>query len=281
MTSILKVSQNFLKATLNNRVFWLVVFFLYLFRLYLEGLGVLSLAEELNIYLLFFLSPAIILLVVIILHTFRKKLWNRLFWQIVFAFVVPLQLIIITLEIKLSFYIFDLLIELLVCLAFYLYAFRDYNIWQDQNARVSQSCFWKGCFYFFVAINIFLLILPLWVEIPELESSPKWLEYSDYSFYLIALLCLYAFSWQQRIFKPRFWQIFFVVHIAYTLVTSVYVITLPNVELPNEPESEITLGETIEFFTYLYWIPVYLSTYIANYLYAFKSKALWQKQTIN
>lgn len=86
---------------------------------------------------------------------------------------------------------------------------------------------------------------------------------------VLALVCLYGFVWQIRFWKRQYWAVFLFVNVAFFLSSIGYAM------LSNESEFIETMGLGFVIGVLLAGTVLTLPMFIANFLYAFRSKHLW------
>lgn len=133
--------------------------------------------------------------------------------------------------------------------------------------------FWKIYFWLLVTFNaifiLFVLTLAtgMFYELSrELDSSFDLEMVFEIVFSLIILVPIYGISYRKKIFDSLSWKVVLAVQFIYVL--NLYFDMKPD--LISDPFSPYTLSVLIALL--IFGIP----TIIANYLYAFKSDAIWQ-----
>ena len=235
-------------------------------------------------------------------YSWQKRIFNQVFWQVIaviniylFCFFLLVRFVLLFTPAGSSEIIFllkDFFVLLPAYGALYMYAFQSPALWPQPATAKRKLLLWKIYFWIFSTINVLFAVSSLFDPGLEFEGWLKWLLLFASLLTLISLIGLYAFSWRKRILQPIFWQILFVVNTIFTIVAIVYTIRQTTSKIINDPEylalqssgvqasSETAILVITIIFIYIVLVP-FIPAYIANYLYAFKSKALWQKQTTN
>ena len=120
--------------------------------------------------------------------------------------------------------------------------------------------FWK--IYFWLLI---VLTLPsyLWQGF-----SRSW-EIIDFILFIVAMIGLFAFSWQKKMFTQLFWKTYLPTYIIWNVFYQ-YFLPLP------QKVSEVDLGGLSQSMTAtITWI-IFIPLIIALYLYGFKRTELWK-----
>ena len=243
--------------------------------------------------LLFFLFTSLSLSVALFAYIWQKRILTQIFWQVIalvnfslFSFGFIVSLIVLS---SLTAQAGSLgIILFLVCFSFFLpaytalyrYAFRSAELWPRLGTTKTKLLPWQSYFYFFLALypitTVSYVLDTEFFADPEVTGWLKWLFLFDLILLtLISLIGLYAFSWRKRILQPIFWQIFFVIEVLVALIVTPYLI---KVDLVSEPD---LLSAPALILVWILALIICLPAYVANYLYAFKSKALWRKLKTN
>ena len=235
--------------------------------------------------LLFCLFTSLSLSVALFAYIWQKRILTQIIWQVIalvnfslFSLISLMSLIDLLAQAELF-----LIIIFLVCFSFllpaytalYQYAFRSAELWPRLGTAKTKRLPWQSYFYFYLVLNAILTVSNFLDPGPEVTGWLTWLLSFNLLLFLISLIGLYAFSWRKRILQPIFWQIFFIIEVLVALITTPYLL---KAYLVSEPDllsaPDLILGGILALI-------IYLPSYIANYLYAFKSKVLWRKPTTN
>ena len=126
---------------------------------------------------------------------------------------------------------------------------------------------WKFYFWFSLVGLVAGLLLEFKMGTPESSPADIALNISAYVIEVVALVCLYGFAWQMRFGKRIFCAVFFIVSVGYFSYTIGY-------EMLSDVDGAITSGYFVVFLIAFMFL-ILLPQFIANYLYAFRSKHLW------
>jgi hypothetical protein len=126
---------------------------------------------------------------------------------------------------------------------------------------------WKFYFWFSLVGFFAGLVLELKMEATESNLTDTLLSIATYVVEVIALVCLYGFAWQLKVGNKLFWAVFFFVSVGFFGYTVGY-------EFWSGVEELIEAGYFIYFLLGLMFL-LLAPQFLANYLYAFRSKHLW------
>ena len=243
--------------------------------------------------LLFFLFTSLSLSLALFAYIWQKKILTQIIWQVIalvnfslFSLIFLMILVDLFAQAELFLIIF-----FLVCFSFllpaytalYRYAFRSAELWPRLGTAKTKLLPWQSYFYFFLALypitTVIYFLDPEFFADPEVTGWLKWLSlFDDILLTLISLIGLYAFSWRKRILQPIFWQVFFVIEVLVALIVTPYLIKAYSLSEPDLLSAPALTGGILGGILALI---ICLPAYVANYLYAFKSKALWRKLKTN
>jgi hypothetical protein len=119
---------------------------------------------------------------------------------------------------------------------------------------------WK--IYFFI-----LLFLLLFSYADIMYKVATFFDYADIIISLIALLGLFGYSFQRKIYARKLWSTWFIVIIIWDVVHNMFITKLLGLAQNN---IQFGLAE------YLLGMLIVLPEYIALYLYGYKSTDLWK-----
>lgn len=126
---------------------------------------------------------------------------------------------------------------------------------------------WK--FYFWLSLVALFVGFALELKMEDAESNrtDTLLSISSYIIEVIALICLYGFAWQLKVGNRLFWAAFFLISVAFFGYTVGY-----------EMWSGVEELQEADYFIYFLIVLMFLllaPQFLANYLYAFRSRHLW------
>lgn len=93
------------------------------------------------------------------------------------------------------------------------------------------------------------------------QSFSRFWEFTDLVVFFIALIGLFAFSWEKIIFPKLFWKAYFFIHIVWNIF---YLYILPL------PEKIIETMEVSQFYISTISVVFYIPLFFALYYYAFQ-----------
>ena len=205
--------------------------------------------------------------------SWKKKIFKKVFWKIIFIIHIFLSIIIFSSTLFISNSAEGIFLNFLpiipIYFALYYYAFTNI-VWSEkdkeakENKKNNKLIFWKTYFWFIFIILAFSLIVEPFkqtIEIIDIINIP---------IQFAILVCLYGFIWQKKILNQIFWKVFFVSNIIFDIII------LPSVsqKLKIEMGDKFNLGFII--FSVITLILISFPSYWANYLYAFKNKDIWR-----
>jgi hypothetical protein len=275
----------------SHFTFWKIIFWVYLME-FILALVAISTTKNFIFELLFVCIIESILLITVYLYTYQKKIFNSLFWKIIFALVIPIRFFFLIAEtiqiLQTESYIVNLIFNLIFytpmlfsCFALYLYAFKFMK--NKKTALKTNSLLWKMYFWLISVTTIFLFFAPKNDPNFQIEGWLKLIDIIDIPLSIIGIICLYAFIWQRKILKRIFWKIFFIANISFSVLTIPYGFSILKAEMIQAPEfatsgsNEAQVYLLVAFILIILFLP-FIPAFIANYLYAYKSKEIWQKQ---
>ena len=128
---------------------------------------------------------------------------------------------------------------------------------------------WRWYFW----ASLILAVLALGFEAQQGWVDRSWGEIlyagMGYVMEVPALICLYGFAWQIRLGKRQYWVVFLFVNVAFFISTFGYA------ALSIESEFFETMGLGFVISVLLAGAVLTLPMFVANFLYAFRSKHIW------
>jgi len=231
------------------------------------------LSEVLNTFDFIFIMLGIVALAGIFGFAFDKKILNKRFWTIflpvliIFNFFYYLFVSIILPEIfpidkgiKMSILsLFNIFYYL--PLAFYI--LRRDKIWNGQE--YSNYSLWKLLFF----ILVFYVYTPNFLLIFTSPAELNWYEKLDIIWGLLLLIGVYGFAWKKPLFQDILWKSFCIVYAVWYIVFWF---------LPHSQPYRIMLDFVNNPILIIIGVLLSLLYFSALYLYAFKSKDVWEQK---
>lgn len=128
--------------------------------------------------------------------------------------------------------------------------------------------FWKGYFFVMVAINLAapFVIPPAFYDVNALFFFGAFVS-------LLSLVGLFGFAFKERIFSQWAWKLYWALGIVY-LILSFFFPASPQVMEAVMPQ----IARIVILFLVIFI--AHIPAFIALFLYAFKSKDIWQQPTV-
>lgn len=92
--------------------------------------------------------------------------------------------------------------------------------------------------------------------------------YFDILLSIVGLVSLWCYAYEKRILRPNFWRLFFCLFLPWNVINMIYG--------PFYVDSEL-VGQSDQFYAKLIPAAISLPAYIALFLYAFRSKEIWNE----
>lgn len=128
---------------------------------------------------------------------------------------------------------------------------------------------WKVYFWFSLVVLAAGLPLEFISDATDSSEPDRVVTVFSYVIEIVALFCLYGFAWQIGFGKRMFWAVFFFVSLAFFGYTILDAMLLDVEEVLSSGVFVISL--------LVFMVLIFLPQFVANYLYAFRSRHLWAK----
>jgi hypothetical protein len=153
----------------------------------------------------------------------------------------------------------------------------DYSLQlTTSNPADVRKAAWKAYFFGLLVTNIIMLFIP-WVFM--FAFRPPILIVIDVLDVILGFTALYGYAWKRKIFNRLFWILFVILSWLYTFFGSMIYFSLTGEIDPMEGYGKgMTDAEVFrQGGVMLMLLIAHIPAFVANILYAFRAKTIWQK----